>query len=122
MNADHAHERARLDLLRALESTLGHEEANTLMRHLPPVTWDEVATNAHVTTTAERLREDVTALGTGLGHEMHSLRLELRHEMAELGAGLRIEMERGFRRQIMWLGTLGTAWFGIAVTVLQLMR
>jgi hypothetical protein len=69
------------------------------MRHLPPVGWDEVATNYHVTTTAERLREDVTALDTGPRHEMHSLRLELRHGTAEVGAGLRIEMAIGFRRR-----------------------
>jgi hypothetical protein len=70
------------------------------MRHLPPVTWDDLVTRADLALTEERLR----------------------NEMSGLGKDLTIEMERGFRRQIMWLGTLGTAWFGVAVTVLQLMR
>ena len=70
------------------------------MRHLPPVTWDDLVTRADLALTEERLR----------------------NEMSGLGKDLTIEMERGFRRQIMWLGTLGTAWFGVAVTVLPLMR
>ena len=70
------------------------------MRHLPPVTWDDLVTRADLALTEERLR----------------------NEMSGLGKDLTIEMERGFRRQIMWLGTLGTPWFGVAVRVLQLMR
>ena len=99
-NSDPERDQARLDLIRSLEPALGPDATDTLMRHLPPVTWDDLVTRADLALTEERLR----------------------NEMSVLGKDLTIEMERGFRRQIMWLGTLGTAWFGVAVTVLQLMR
>lgn len=37
-------EEARHRLYQALEQELGHEEATTLMEHLPPVGWADVAT------------------------------------------------------------------------------
>ncbi len=37
-------DRTRLNLHRTLEAVLGPEEANTLMAHLPPVTWNDIAT------------------------------------------------------------------------------
>lgn len=100
-----------MDLIRSLEPALGPDATDTLMRHLPPVTWDDLVTRADLALTEERLRNETSQLGS-----------DMRNEMSGLGKDLTIEMERGFRRQIMWLGTLGTAWFGVAVTVLQLIR
>ena len=37
-------EEARHELYRGLEELLGHERATTLMEHLPPVGWADVAT------------------------------------------------------------------------------
>jgi hypothetical protein len=37
-------EEARHDLYQPLEHVLGHEQATTLMEHLPPVGWADVAT------------------------------------------------------------------------------
>ena len=149
-------DRQRLKLLRTLETVIGPEDAGTLMDHLPPVTWANVATVDHVssvghqTATALRgemqvlstqLRSEMNQLGTELRTEMNELGTELRGEMNQLGTELRGEMnqlgtelrsevdqhgsrleaaiERGFRRQILALGTLGTAWFAIATTILQ---
>ncbi|MGB1726737.1 MAG: hypothetical protein ACPHIW_01150 [Ilumatobacteraceae bacterium] len=152
-------DRQRLKLLRTLETVIGPEDAGTLMDHLPPVTWANVATVDHVssvghqTATALRgemqvlstqLRSEMNQLGTELRTEMNELGTELRGEMNQLGTELRGEMnqlgielrsevdqhgsrleaaiERGFRRQILALGTLGTAWFAIATTILQLAK
>ena len=141
-------DRQRLKLLRTLETVIGPEDASTLMDHLPPVTWANVATIDHVsvvgdqTTKALRgemqvlstqLRGEMNTLSTELRSEMHTLSTELRGELNELRvelqseiagqvARLEVTVERGFRRQILALGTLGTAWFAIATTILQLAK
>ena len=138
----------RLKLLRTLETVIGPEDAGTLMDHLPPVTWaneatvDHVSSVGHQTATALRgemqvlstqLRSEMNQFGTELRGEMNQLGVQLRGEMNQLGIELRSEVdqhgsrleaaiERGFRRQILALGTLGTAWFAIATTILQLAK
>lgn len=66
-------DRSRLELHRRLSEMIGAEGADTLMAHLPPVTWQDVAT-----------RQDLRALGADLRTEMADLRTDLRTEMAEL--------------------------------------
>jgi len=152
-------DRQRLKLLRTLETVIGPEDASTLMDHLPPVTWANVATVDHVSAigdqTTKTLRSEMQVLSTQLRSEMNELRVELRsdmtmlsnqlrNEMNQLGTELRSEMnrlgiqlrseidqhgsrleatiERGFRRQILALVTLGTTWFAITAAILQLTR
>ncbi|MFZ8949102.1 MAG: hypothetical protein ACO20T_09710 [Ilumatobacteraceae bacterium] len=152
-------DRQRLKLLRTLETVIGPEDASTLMDHLPPVTWANVATVDHVSAigdqTTKTLRSEMQVLSTQLRSEMSELRVELRsdmtvlsnqlrNEMNQLGTELRSEMnrlgielrseidqhgsrleatiERGFRRQILALVTLGTTWFAITAAILQLTR
>jgi len=152
-------DRQRLKLLRTLETVIGPEDASTLMDHLPPVTWANVATVDHVSAigdqTTKTLRSEMQVLSTQLRSEMSELRVELRsdmtvlsnqlrNEMNQLGTELRGEMnqfgiqlrseidqhgsrleatiERGFRRQILALVTLGTTWFAITAAILQLTR
>ena len=141
-------DRQRLKLLRTLETVIGPEDASTLMDLLPPVTWAKVATIDHVsvvgdqTTKALRgemqvlstqLRSEMHTLSTQLRSEMHTLSTELRGELNELRvelqseiagqvARLEVTVERGFRRQVLALITLGTTWFAITATILQLTR
>lgn len=51
-------ERSRHELYRKLETVLGPDEAATLMEHLPPVGWADVATQRDVAL----LREDLAQL------------------------------------------------------------
>lgn len=51
-------ERSRHELYRKLETVLGPDEAATLMEHLPPVGWADVATQRDVIL----LREDLAQL------------------------------------------------------------
>jgi hypothetical protein len=52
-------DRARLELHRKLEATLGEKEADTLMAHLPPVTWQDVATKRDLDALRDQLTADV---------------------------------------------------------------
>ena len=152
-------DRQRLKLLRTLETVIGPEDASTLMDHLPPVTWANVATVDDVSAIGDQttktlrsemqvlstqlrsemnelrveLRSDMTVLSNQLRNEMNQLGTELRGEMNQLGIQLRSEIdqhgsrleatiERGFRRQILALVTLGTTWFAITAAILQLTR
>lgn len=93
-------DRTRLNLLRKLEAALGREEADTLMAHLPPVTWNEVATKADIDTAVDRL-------GT-----------QLRCEMQEL----RTEFVEATNRRIKWLVTFAAAWTSVLVTLVRFIR
>lgn len=72
---------ARHHLFRTLESVLGDEDAATLMDHLPPGGWDDVAT-----------KTDVRALGAELHGEIAELRGELHGEIAELRGELKADL------------------------------
>ena len=51
-------ERSRHELYLRLEETLGPEAATTLMEHLPPVGWADVATKRDLDQLADRLRAE----------------------------------------------------------------
>ena len=55
-------ERARHQLYQRLEQTPGPEPATTLMEHLPPTGWAQVATKADVRTEIGLVRSELVAL------------------------------------------------------------
>lgn len=117
-------DRTRLNLHRKLEAVLGQEEADTLMAHLPPISWHEVATKTGVDAAVDglgtQLRAEMHVLGSELRTEMHVLGSELRTEMHVLGADLRTEFVEATNRQIKWLVTFAAAWTTVLVTLVRL--
>lgn len=82
----------RLNLHRKLDEVLGPDDADTLMAHLPPVTWNDVAT-----------KDDVRALETVLG--------------ARIDGAVATAMER----QIRWMVTCNTALAALALAAARLL-
>ena len=79
-------ERSRHALYLRLEDVLGPGEASTLMEHLPPVGWADVATKQDLDHLGESLRHEMTSEFRAVRQEMETMRHEivgtLRFELA----------------------------------------
>ena len=69
----------RHDLHNALGELLGEREANTLMEHLPPVGWADVATKRDLDHLESQLRLELAELRNVLTSQL------LRHTLATVG-------------------------------------
>jgi len=64
-------EQSRHALHQRLDETLGPEEATTLMEHLPPVGWADVATKTDLAHLEERLKGHIALQGETIRKEFH---------------------------------------------------
>jgi len=140
-------DRSRLELHRKLEAVLGTEEADTLMEHLPPVTWHDVATKDDLRSSEAALRSELTlTAAVSLRGEMNGGFADVRAEtnarfahvdaqFAEVGAeitSLNGEMHTGFAEicgevhraiieQTRWIVGFACAWSAVVITVSRLL-
>jgi hypothetical protein len=129
-------DRSRLELHRRLSEVIGVEGADTLMAHLPPVTWQDVATRQDVSALGSDLRAEMAGLRTELKTEMADLRTEVKTELGELriemvglrgelhttGATLQSRIDQAITQQTWRLATFVGAWGALLVTVVGLIR
>ena len=122
-------DKARLELHRRLDSVLGAEEASTLMSHLPPVTWDQVATKDDLRALEANLRAEISVNASGLRTEMADLRTEVRTElagvrteMAHLRTDLRTKISDAITRQTRWMLGFALALTSVMITVTRLVH
>lgn len=85
-------EATRHQMYQRLEELLGKDEAATLMEHLPPVGWADVAT-----------------------------RRDLDHAVDLLGSSLRLEFERGLRMQTFALLAANSTLVGLVLAAVKLL-
>lgn len=105
-------ERSRHAMYLRLEEVLGAEQATTLMEHLPPVGWSDVATRRDIevlTGEIGSLQAATTRDVDGLGREIGSLRAAITHGFDELRDQIRAA-ESAAKRDLdaMEKSTLGT--------------
>ncbi len=113
-------DRTRLDLHRKLDAMLGSKEADTLMAHLPPVTWQDVATTNDVRTLETTLRAEMRAEFADVRAEMRAEFAEVRTEMRVGFADVRTDMHRSMVEQTRWIIGFICAWSAVVVTIAKL--
>jgi hypothetical protein len=112
-------ERSRHILFQKLEEVLGSEEATTLMEHLPPVGWADVATKRDLDQLAEtNAREHQQLAETFASEHRHlaqTLRGELRGFEHRVTATFRADMLAQTRTMIFALVSTVVAMSGVFV-------
>jgi hypothetical protein len=82
----------RHEMYEGLIEALGRERATTLMEHLPPVGWADVATKRDLDQQTLVLRRDMEAEFGKVRAELGSVRMELGAEIASVRAELGSEL------------------------------
>jgi hypothetical protein len=101
-------DRTRLNLHQRLTEVLGSEEADTLMSHLPPVTWQEVATKGDLDSLRVVLTTDLRSAEAGIRSDMQTMESSIRGDMKAMEASIRSDMktmETGIRSDMKAMET-----------------
>jgi hypothetical protein len=103
-------EEARHEMYVRLEEVLGAQVAATVMEHLPPVGWADVATKRDLDAFQVAMTGDLEALRVATKRDLAAVEMRLRGELEALGMRvetLRLEMRSEFRgeinRLLLWL-------------------
>ena len=99
----------RFELHQYLRTHMETNMADTLMDHLPPAGWSDLARTSDVMAVRTELRSEILAVRSELKAEIAELRTELKGDIAELRtelkgdiAELRAEMVDRFAAQTKW--------------------
>lgn len=91
-------ERDRHTLYQRLEELLGEEEATTLMEHLPPVGWADVATKTDLQNLEYRLESKIDQSTLSLHREFNAFSADIRTEFATFKDEMRGDFS-GFKNE-----------------------
>ena len=110
------YERSRHQLHQRLQEALGPEAAGTLMAHLPPAGYSDLATKADLRATESRLERRIDATEERMELKMDAMRHELRGEIQQV----RTEMQHMGRTLMLSFVTVMAIMNGILFAALQL--
>jgi hypothetical protein len=96
-------ESSRHALFSRLKEVLGKDEASTLMEHLPPVGWADVATKSDLESLRIATKADIESLRVATKADIESLRLNLDVLENKLVATFRAELNTQARTMVNWL-------------------
>jgi hypothetical protein len=94
-----------------LEEVLGAQVAATVMEHLPPVGWADVATKRDLDAMEDVLRRDFDALATRFDWKFEALRSDLEVFRSDV----RAEMRGEINRLLLWLFPTLLTMFALAL-------
>jgi len=118
-------EESRYRLFKQLEDTLGAEHANTLMGHLPPVGWADVATKGDVESLRRHVDVELGRVRNHVDTELGALRRDLVQLEERIDLRWEAALSRGLHRQFVQIiasvAAMLTVMLTLAVTVNQLL-
>ncbi|MFM8870878.1 MAG: hypothetical protein ACKOFD_04800 [Actinomycetota bacterium] len=99
----------RYDLQRSLQSVLGEKMGNTLMEHLPPSGWSDVARTRDIDMVRQELRNDIDMVRQELRNL--EVRMDARMDMFDLQLAQ-------LSKRVSYAITTGVAMFGTLLALL----
>ncbi len=101
-------DQSRHQLHQRLDEVLGVDEAATLMEHLPPVGWADVATKRDLDHLGDRLRVEISGLRGEMHKEIGGLRAEMHKEIGEVHKEIgSLRGEMASKAQTLFLSLVG---------------
>jgi hypothetical protein len=107
-------------MYKRLEEVLGREQAATLMEHLPPVGWADVATKRDLDHLAAVTKRDLDHVAGALDAKIDHVAGLLDTKIDRLGDRLRAEWRGELHRQTLALVMANAAMVGAVVAALKL--
>ncbi len=87
-------ERSRHRLHAKLEQVLGPEEASTLMAHLPPVGWADVATKRDLDQLAVATKRDLDQLAVATKRDLDQLAIATKRDLDQLAVATKRDLDQ----------------------------
>ena len=86
-------EAERFTLHQTLRSLMPEAVADTLMAHLPPAGWSDVARKSDIEALREATKNDIDALRVATKHDIEELRIATKHDIEALHAATKHDIE-----------------------------